>query len=336
MKRIPTLALALLLWTGFAVASPAGSESKALDGPYLGQKPPGTAGALFAPGFLSTGLDESIIAFAPDGKECFWGIVFSGRETIVTSRLENGRWTGPEVASFSGQYYDGWPALSPDGRRLFFHSARPVPETGPGKPAQFNIWCVDRTASGWGEPRPVGPPVNGEESSCCPSVTKDGTLYLSKKFSDKSEKICRSALVDGHYLPLEILPATVNVRQESFHAYVSPDESFLLFPHYGAKDSIGGGINYYVSFRGPNGWGDLINLGPGINSNRCGGMASISSDGRYIFYQAWTEPDRFSPRDRRYSYGELVQKEMLFPTGNTYDLYWVEAGIVEALRPKEK
>ncbi len=337
MKRAQLFALALACLASFLPAAQSPTEFPPLDGPFLGQKPPGARGALFAPGFVSTGLDESIISFTPDGQECFWGIVFSGRETIVTSRHENGRWTEPEVASFSGQYYDGWPALSPDGKRLFFHSARPVPESGPDKPAQFNIWYVDRTASGWSEPRPVGPPVNGAENSCCPSVTRDGTLYISKKFSDKSEKICRAALVDGRYRPLEVLPATVNVRQESFHAYISPDESYLIFPHNGAKDAIGGGINYYVSFRGPDGaWGELINLGPGINSARCGGMASITADGRYILYQAWTEPDRFSPRDRTYSFKELVQKELLFPTGNTYDIYWVEAGIVEAAKPKRK
>jgi hypothetical protein len=334
MKEILLLPLMILVLAIFLFGQgnpPSGSPD--LDGPYLGQKPPGATGALFAPGFISTGLDEGTIAFTPDGTECFWTVVFSGTETIVTSRLENGRWSGPEVAPFSGRYYDGWPAFRPDGRRLFFHSARPVPGTGPA--ARVNIWFVDRTAAGWSEPRPVGSPVNGEENSCCPSVTGDGTLYISKKFSDGTEKICRAALVDGQYRPLEILPATVNARKESFHAYISPDEGYLIFPHYGTKDSIGGGVNYYVSFRGPDGgWGELINLGPGINSNRCGGMASITADGRYIFYQAWTEPDRFSPRDRRYSFQELVQKEILFPTGNTYDIYWIEAGIVEAARPK--
>ena len=337
MKRFLPSALAILLLTSAALASPADLPYPALDGPYLGQKPPGATGALFAPGFISTGLDEAIMAISPDGRECFWSVVFSGTETILTSRLENVRWTDPEVAPFSGRYFDGWPAFRPDGKRLFFHSARPIPEPGAGKTARVNVWYADRTASGWGEPRPVGPPVNGEENSCCPSATRDGALYISKKFGDGTEKICRSAFIDGKYRELEILPATVNARKENFHAFVSPDESFLLMPRGGLKDAIGGGVNYYVSFRGPGGgWGELINPGPGINSARCGSMATISPDGKFIFYQAWTQPARAWARDRTYSFEELVHTELLFPTGNTFDIYWVESGIVDAVRPKDK
>jgi len=272
---------------------------------------------------------------APDGTECFWSIIFSGTETIVTSRLKKGRWTEPEVAPFSGRFFDGWPAFRPDGRRLFFHSARPVPEPGPGESARVNVWYVDRTAAGWSEPRPVGPPVNGTEQACCPSATEDGTLYISKKFGDGTEKICRSAFVNGEYQELEVLPAIVNIRKENFHAFVSPDESYLVMPRSGLKGAIGGGANYYAAFRAADGgWSGLVNLGPGINSVRCGGMASISADGRYIFYQARTQPERSWARDRTYSFGELVRKETLFPTGNTFDIYWIEAGIAGSAKPK--
>jgi hypothetical protein len=335
MMRIRPLALALPLLMAAALASQSPSGFLKAEGPYLGQKPPGTTGALFAPGFISTGLDEAILAMSPDGTECFWSIAFSGVETIATSRLENGRWTDPEVASFSGQYFDGWPAFRPDGKRLFFHSGRPIPDRGRGKRAEVNIWYVDRTNSGWGDPRPVGAPVNGAENACCPSVTKDGALYVSKKFGDASEKICRSALVEGKYQALEVLPATVNAAKENFHAYVSPDETFLIMPLFGLKDAIGGRSNYYVSFRDrERGWSELINLGPGINSARCGGMASISADGKYIFFQALTQPEYRWARDRRSSYRDLADKETRYPNGNTFDIYWIEAGIIEGLRPK--
>ena len=44
-------------------------EFQVLKGPYLGQKPPGTTPEMFAPGIISTGYDERIAAFSPDGKE---------------------------------------------------------------------------------------------------------------------------------------------------------------------------------------------------------------------------------------------------------------------------
>lgn len=187
-----------------------------------------------------------------------------------------------------------------------------------------------------GEPRPVGPPINGEENAAYPSVTKDGTLYISKRFSDKSEKICRSALVDGKYQKLEVLPAVINKTNDNYHAFISPDETYLIKPYYGLKDSIGVGWNYYVSFRKPDGgWGELINLGPSVNSERCGGTPSLSPDGKYLFYQAWTEsPDGWA-HDRRYTLRELIQKEILIPAGYTnYNIYWVETTIIDALKPK--
>lgn len=68
--------------------------------------------------------------------------MFSGFETILTSRLENGNWTESELAPFAGKYYDGWPALQPDGKRMFFHSARPLMDSPSGKSAAFNIMKI--------------------------------------------------------------------------------------------------------------------------------------------------------------------------------------------------
>jgi len=308
----------------------------ALSGPYLGQAAPGTTAAIFAPGVVSTGLEENGIAFMPDGRECYWTVAFSGFETILTSRLEDGRWTEPEVASFSGRYYDGWPAVRPDGRRMFFHSARPLKETPSGPAAAYNIWYVDRTENGWGEPRPVGPPVNGRENATCPSVTKDGTIYVSKRFPDGTEMICRSRLVSGTYQELETLPATINVTKDNFHAFISPDGSFLIRPVFGRADAIGGRWNYYVSFQDGDGrWSELINLGKEVNSARCSAIPSISADGKFLFFQAWAPFEGILDLGRRHSFKELVDKEVRNPSANTNDIYWIDAGFIRSLRPKE-
>lgn len=118
----------------------------------------------------------------PDGLECYWTVLFSRFETILTSRMANGRWTEPELAPFAGRYFDGWPAIRPDGKRMFFHSSRPLGKAASGPSATFNIWYVDRTENGWSDPLAVGPPVNGSENATCPSVTRDGTIYISKGF----------------------------------------------------------------------------------------------------------------------------------------------------------
>lgn len=101
-------------------------EFPKLTGPYLGQKPPGKIAKIFAPKIISTGMSESAIAVAPDGKEIFYTIHAGNSETIITARIENGCWTAPEVASFSGKYLDGFPSMHPDGSKLYFHSYRPL------------------------------------------------------------------------------------------------------------------------------------------------------------------------------------------------------------------
>jgi hypothetical protein len=107
-------------------------------GKYLGQDPPGTEGQLFVPGIMLTGLDELNAVFFPDGK-----------------------WTEPEVASFSGKYGGVDPFVSFDGNRVYFCSNRPREKREAAK-EDYDIWYVDRTESGWSAPICMGSPINTE------------------------------------------------------------------------------------------------------------------------------------------------------------------------------
>jgi len=301
---------------------------------YLGQPKPTDKLVIFAPGIVSTGLNEGYITFSPDGRECYWSILFSDFVTIVTSKLENGRWTKPKVAPFAGKYYDGWPAITPDGKRMFFHSSRPVADTSARITAKFNVWYVDRTGNGWSDPVVVNAPVNGSENSTCPSVTRSGNLYISKRFSDGSEKLCRSVLLNGVYQELEILPANVNVLKDNYHGYISPDESYFIRICYGRPDNIGSGWNYYITFRKSDGtWSDLVNLGKEVNSVYCGGAPSISSDGKYLFFQGIAATNLTTSLDRNYSLEELIDRDIKSPSLGSTDFYWVDAKIIDGLRP---
>jgi len=301
-------------------------------GPYLGQKLPGVKAEIFAPEIVSTGLDDNAITFTPDGKECFWHVVFTGLETILTSRLENGQWTKPEVASFSGMYSDGWPAPHPNGKILFFHSQR---ETGNKDfTDNLNIWYVEKTSIGWSEPKLLGAPVNGKGNAGCPSVTNDGTLYISKRFPDGTEQICRSKFVNGKYLDPEILPKHINISKYNFHAYIAPDESYLIYPTGSKPDIIGGGWNYYVSFRTKDDkWSELINIGKSVNSERSGAVPSISSDGKYFFFQASTNITWIKSLSKKHTLSELLERENRIPGRFTNDIYWIETSVIEQLRP---
>ena len=108
---------------------------------------------LLAPGMVSTGDIEFGPALTPDGQTLYFSKGSPGMKRamwIVVSRLQNGAWTTPEIAPFSGRYNDIDPTISPDGKRFFFASTRPTEGTAPKK--DFDLWVMERTATGWSEP----------------------------------------------------------------------------------------------------------------------------------------------------------------------------------------
>jgi len=311
------------------------SDFPRLQRTYLGQKPPGKNPLIFAPGIVSTGLEESTIAFTPDGTECYWTIHVNGFETIAVSKLSNGVWTKPDVASFCGKFLDGFPAIHPDGSRFFFHSYRPL--TTSDSPAKnVNIWYMDRKNGTWGVPKPIGPPINGSGNVTCPSVTCTGTLYFSRVMEDGSEQVMCSVYKDGMYLDPVPLPDTVNSDKYNFHACIAPDESFLIIPRHGRSDCLGGEWNYYVSFRrSDGGWSELKNLGSLINNSRAAVAPSLSSDGKYFFFQA-DFPASYSQKiEKRKTLLEWKEYLVTHPVNYGKDIYWVDINVIRELRPEE-
>ena len=130
---------------------------------------------VFGPGLISTGDFDSHPAFAPDGRTLYFvrSTPNFSRWTIMLSRFEKGKWSEPEVASFSGQYSDADPFITRDGSRLYFISNRPTP----GRPApNLDIWFVEKTANGWGEPKNPGSPINSGGSEWYPTISANGTM----------------------------------------------------------------------------------------------------------------------------------------------------------------
>jgi len=324
-KKIFLRFLLIYIFSSISGLSAQQKDFPELTGPYLGQKPPGIQPEIFAPGIISTGMSESAIAVAPDGKEIFYTIHAGNSETIVTTRLVNGYWTAPEVAPFSGKYLDGFPAMHPDGSKLYFHSYRPFDNDSLIADV-VNIWFVEKKKDGWSEPKPIGPPINGDGFVCCPSVTRSGTLYYSKKTKDGGEKIYRSRFVNGKYMEPEELPQQVNREKEQFHAVISPDEGYLILPRE----------NYLVSFRNEyDQWSDLIDIGDVVNSMGSGWCPSISSDGKYFFYAAYPQVKWNKYFDEPHNFKDLQEITLQNPAPERTDIFWVDAKIIEDLKPEK-
>jgi Tol biopolymer transport system component len=72
----------------------------------------------------------NIPAFTPDGRIVYYTMEVGADYVILVSRFQHGRWTQPEIASFSGKYSDAEPFMAPNGSKLFFASKRPLEAAG--------------------------------------------------------------------------------------------------------------------------------------------------------------------------------------------------------------
>jgi hypothetical protein len=261
------------------------------EGPYLGQSPPGTTPEVFAPGIISkAGYHlHSSLAFSPDGNEiCFTKIVFEPevQGTIWCARQEGALWKEPETASFSGIYNDDSAVFSPDGKRIYFVSNRPVGESdGTG---DLDIWFVEREGGGWGEPVHAGDDLNSDHCDFRLSIAADGAVYLSSDRDDPDNgtfDIFVSQPGRGGYTKPEKLGAAVNTLWTEQIAFVAPDQSYLILYRYNREEI--GDTGLYVSFRGEDGrWKAARNMGASFNSppEAITQAASLSPDGEYIFF----------------------------------------------------
>lgn len=306
-----------------------------LSGPYLGQTPPGSEPVIFAPGTVSTGLAERDLAMTPEGDEIYYTAVLGAGfdfSAIFVARLEDGQWTGPEVAEFSGQYKDLEPAISPDGKQLFFLSYRPA--DGSTEPAEDeDLWVMDRGPEGWGEPRPVGPPVNSDSAEFFPSVTRDGTLYFTRRSEDRSEAIYRSRWVEGSYQEPERLGPEVNSAPTQFNAFIDPDERFIIVCSWGREDSLGG-VDYYIVFRDDeDNWTGPINLGEHVNQPEGQEWSPyVTPDGKYLFFMSSRNSLAADAAAKPLDFADFENRHTSPMNGNS-DIWWVDAAFLQELGP---
>ena len=121
-SRTLNLMLAVLLLAAGAHSSDSSSTFPILTGPYLGQPLPADTPQLFAPGLISTCKEHSAAMFTPDGTEVWFARLEPS--ALWYSRLDNGRWTEPQMVPFGEINEDLYPYLSPDGNALYFCSRR--------------------------------------------------------------------------------------------------------------------------------------------------------------------------------------------------------------------
>ncbi|PXX27807.1 OmpA family protein [Arenibacter sp. ARW7G5Y1] len=134
---------------------------------------------------INTKYHEASVTFSPDNSTMYFTRNNYGKKLkrdkngvnhlkIYTSRKIDGEWTEAEEVPFnSDEYSTGHPALSPDGKKLFFVSDMP------GTIGDTDIFVVDVLGNGrYSEPKNLGPGINTEQKEMFPFIN-DKKLYFA-------------------------------------------------------------------------------------------------------------------------------------------------------------
>ena len=275
--------------------SHAQGELPILDGPYLGQTPPGLTPEIFAPGLVSTEQRDGSGFFTPDMKE-FYFTRKNDKENIwslIGYKFENNRWHKASVVPRVGR-----PIMSTDGKTMHL-----------GK--QY----IERIGDGWSEIKSLGSPYEEIRIMRLMSSSK-GTYVLDEGTRDGNGVLRYSRLIDGKRENPMPFGKEINTGKWNAHPFIALDESYIIWD--GERDSGFGDNDLFISFRQLDGsWGEAINMGDKINTEAPENGANVTPDGNYLFF------------NRNTGVGE-VNKNAGVGDG---DLYWVDAQIIETLRP---
>ena len=239
--------------------------------------------SVFAPGSISSDDEEYRVTFSRDGETAYFarGTGFfpqSRRATILESRLVDGSWSAPVPASFSGTYPDIDPWVSPDGERLYFSSIRPVDGV---ERRDAEIWRVDRTGDGWGEPVHIAE-VGSDNDELGASVSADGVLWFaSDRQGGAGGWDLYTAEPEGDGFAAPIAAADINTGIWEFNPAISADGSVLVFTSIGRLEGSGLG-DLFVASSTDGTWSAAEPVA--INTPADEYHASFSPDGETLYF----------------------------------------------------
>jgi dipeptidyl aminopeptidase/acylaminoacyl peptidase len=116
--------------------------------------------------------------------------------------------------------------------------------------------------------------------------------------------------------------------------FFSPDGKKLFFSSkrpFSSNSDSKGDLDIWVIEKDGDSWGEPINLGDKINSPAYELEPRLSPDGKYLFFTSFRTPDPLVFKGKSY---EELMKVYRSPQNGYGTLYWVDAKIIEDLKPE--
>ena len=259
-----------------------------IENPYLGQKPPGTTPIPFAPGMVTSNGWEYGGTFTPDLKKFYFIRAGEEKQEFVVYQYKNKKWQDSVISSRIGQ-----PFISPDGKTM--HLGRRYKSL---------------TKNGWSDVKKLNSPFDTLPIMRL-TVSSKGTYFFDEFKRDYTGDIRYSRLINGKRELPKLLGKDINTGK-SFHPFIAPDESYLIFD--GNRKGGYGDSDLYICFKQDNGsWGKVINLGEKVNTSAWEASANITPDGKYLLFNRNVGSDKFE----------------------NVDIFWVDVKEIMKLNPNQ-
>lgn len=239
------------------------NDSIELENQYVGQKPPGLVPEPFAPDRVTTAGWEYGGVFSPNQKEFYFirENAENEQQEFVVLAYKNQQWITSVISPRVGQ-----PFISPNGQTM--HLGKKYKE---------------RSATGWSEVKRLGSPFEEIQIMRLTASSKGTYVFDEIGMPDGDGVIRYSQLVDGKREAPKPFGKTINTGKMNAHPFIAPDESYLIFD--GEREGGYGDSDLYISFRQEDGtWGNAINLGDTINTEAWEAAATVTPDGKYLFF----------------------------------------------------
>lgn len=255
---------------------------------------------IFAPDIIS--IEDHVsgsITFSPNMDELFFNRRKSGEShNIYTMKLIDGEWSEPKPALFSTnkEYLDFHSRFNPKGDRLYFGSTRPINDTiekTSNSSRGLHQWYIEKDENvSWSEPILMQKPFL-DIYIMCTTPSKNGNLYFTsgEKPGANNEGIYYAINQNGLYTSIKRMSDAINTNGKWIaHPYVAPDESYILYDSEKVSEPKNGDI--FISFNNDGTWTKSYSLGPKINTKLSESTATVSPDGKYLFFKRGEEKIR--------------------------------------------